>query len=100
MIRRLPLLASVLLAACASATPETTLQPPAGEVDRRCIASAAQSLIGQKATADIGAQALALTRARSLRWGPPRSAFTMDYREDRVNVMYDDAMTVTEVTCG
>jgi len=25
---------------------------------------------------------------------------TMDYRQDRVNVMYDDAYKITQVTCG
>ena len=35
-----------------------------------------------------------------LRWAPPRSAMTMDYRQDRVNVMYDDAYKITQVTCG
>ena len=40
------------------------------------------------------------TGARTLRWGPPRSAMTMDYRQDRVNVMYDDTYKSTQVTCG
>ena len=42
----------------------------------------------------------AATRAGQLRWGPPRSAMTMDFREDRVTVAYDDGMTITMVTCG
>jgi hypothetical protein len=25
---------------------------------------------------------------------------TMDYRQDRVNIMYDDAYKITQVTCG
>ena len=40
------------------------------------------------------------TGATSLRWGPPGAIFTMDYRQDRVNVMYDDNSMITEVRCG
>ena len=65
-----------------------------------CNASAAQSHIGQRATEMTGTAILKDSGARSLRWGPPRSAWTMDYREDRVNVRYDDAMKITEITCG
>jgi len=35
-----------------------------------------------------------------LRWGPPRSAMTMDFRQDRVTVAYDDAMIITHIACG
>ena len=38
--------------------------------------------------------------AEVLRWGPPNSAWTMDYRTDRVNVRYDEARQITEITCG
>lgn len=89
---------SLLLAACAT-TPgsEGPTAPPAA---MECNAAPAQSLVGQRASAETGSQALRSTGARSLRWGPPRSAWTMDYRQDRVNVRYDDSMTITEVTCG
>jgi hypothetical protein len=89
------------LAACTMNAPESTPPPPpANASGGKCDSSRADELVGQKATAETGARALQLTGARTLRWGPPRSAFTMDYREDRVNVMYDDAMTIIEVTCG
>lgn len=65
-----------------------------------CNAANAQSHVGQQATQATGAAILKDSGARSLRWGPPRSAWTMDYREDRVNVRYEDAMTITEITCG
>jgi hypothetical protein len=34
-----------------------------------------------------------------LRWVPPRTAVTMDYRPDRLTVSYDDAMVITKVSC-
>ena len=63
-------------------------------------AAAAQSYVGQTATPDLGGAILKAVGARTLRWAPPRSAMTMDYRIDRVNVMYDDAYKITQVTCG
>ncbi len=65
-----------------------------------CVAQPARVLIGERASSETGAHALALTGSRTLRWGPPNSAWTMDYRQDRVNVRYDEAMMITEVTCG
>lgn len=94
------LLALVPLAACAQVPPDSAPPPAGGHEAGRCDPGPAATLIGQKASAESGARALRLTGAKTLRWGPPRAVFTMDYRVDRVNVMYDDAMTITEVTCG
>ncbi len=99
-IRMLVLAAALPLAACAAgeAPAESTPTPPPAEMT--CKADAAQSYVGQTATPDIGGAIVKATGARTLRWGPPRSAMTMDYRQDRVNVMYDDAYKITQVTCG
>lgn len=65
-----------------------------------CDAAAAQSHVGQKATQTAGAAILKASGARTLRWGPPGGSWMMDYRQDRVNVRYDEAMTITDITCG
>jgi hypothetical protein len=65
-----------------------------------CNANPAQRHLGQTASAAAGGAILRDSGARTLRWGPPNSAWTMDYREDRVNVRYDAAMTITGITCG
>lgn len=65
-----------------------------------CNAAGAKSHVGKKASEAMGAAILADSGARNLRWGPPRAAWTMDYREDRVNVRYDDDMTIIDITCG
>jgi len=88
------------LAACAAAPPNTVPPPTDGYEAGQCNPRPAATLVGQKASAETGARALKLTGAKVLRWGPPRSAFTMDFSPMRVNVMYDDAVTITEVTCG
>jgi hypothetical protein len=87
-------LALPLLAACAS-VPEAG-GSPAGT----CDAGAVQALLGELASAEMGALLLEASGARTLRWAPPRSALTMDYRPDRLTVGYDDAMIITEATCG
>ena len=65
-----------------------------------CDAAPVQELVGETATAELGARILAESGAATLRWGPPDSAWTMDYRPDRVNVRFDRDMAVTAITCG
>ena len=81
---------AVALSAC------TTTAAPAGV----CNAEPAQTFVGQRADAASGLAIQRATGAEMVRWGPPRSAMTMDFREGRVTVAYDDAMTITRVTCG
>ena len=47
-----------------------------------------------------GAAILAKSGAKRLRWGPPRAAWSMDIRPDRVNVRYNENSTITSITCG
>ena len=89
------LAAASTLAGCA-----TTGTDAATEGPMTCDAAGTQSYVGQRASAEVGAAILKGSGARTLRWGPPRSAWTMDYREDRVNVRYDDAMMIEAITCG
>jgi len=92
---------SMALGACVSATPppedaEPIRRAPAGT----CDADPVQYHIGHTATQDMGAAILAESGASTLRWGPPESAWTMDYRKDRVNVRYDADMKIIAITCG
>jgi hypothetical protein len=66
----------------------------------RCDDSEAQSLVGQAGTQDLGARALQLTRARTLRWIRPGDAVTMDYRTDRLNIHLDARGRVERISCG
>ncbi|WP_379923365.1 I78 family peptidase inhibitor [Erythrobacter sp. R86502] len=65
-----------------------------------CEAEPAQSYVGRDASQSSGEAILRVSGARTLRWGPPNAAWTMDYREDRVNVRYGKDMKVSEITCG
>jgi len=92
------LTATVLLAACAT-TPATS-EPTRPEAPATCNATSAQTYVDQRATAELGATLLARTGARTLRWVPPRTAVTMDFRADRLTVSYNDDMVIERITCG
>ena len=101
MDARILVIAAVLpLAACTQERIPVESAPPPPEAEMTCKADAAQSYVGQTAAPDLGGAILKAAGARTLRWGPPRSAMTMDYRVDRVNVIYDDAYKITQITCG
>ena len=68
--------------------------------DATCNADPVQDRLGQTASAALGAELLAATGARTLRWAPPRSAMTMDFRPDRLTVSYDDTMAIDRISCG
>jgi hypothetical protein len=87
------------LAACAP-TGEAEGAPATRPPERTCDAAPAQGLVGQKATSEVGQRMLELTGARVLRWVPPRTAVTMDYRYDRLTVSYDDDMIIERISCG
>ena len=91
---RLSLLAIMACAAAVGAC--ATTERPEGT----CDAGPAQTFVGQKADAASGLAIRRATGADMLRWGPPRSALTMDFREGRVTVAYDDAMIITRISCG
>ena len=93
MNRLLPL--ALLLGACAA-----TQQPPALGGGAICKADGFGDLVGQPATAELGAKALDRAGARTLRWIQPNTAVTMDYRQDRLDIYLDDHNVVSKLSCG
>ncbi|MBV7266110.1 I78 family peptidase inhibitor [Erythrobacter ani] len=96
---------TITLGGCAGAytAPDAnagSAEPIPKPVSAMCDAQAVQEHIGREATQAAGEAVLDQSGARTLRWGPPNSAWTMDYREDRVNIRYDDQMKITAITCG
>ncbi len=65
-----------------------------------CDAGDVQQFVGQRASSEIGDDILDESGAKTLRWAPPRSAMTMDFRPDRVTVVYDDNYAIEMITCG
>lgn len=92
-----PLAGCTTLAAAPSGGLDASPPPPEGT---KCDATEAQQFIGRKASEAIGRSALAMSKARNLRWGGPDTAFTMDYREDRLNILYDAEGIITDIRCG
>lgn len=110
----------LLLGACAPQSTESTQAPepePAeatppvdasaadaivdpGDAPRTCNADAVQGLIGQEATEDVIAQATADSGSASVRVLKPGQPATMDYRQDRLNIMTDDAGVIEQLNCG
>ena len=99
-MRRIPaiIFAPLALVGCAGTTgiEGPPVRMPAGQ----CDASEAQKMVGQRATARLGEDLLAVTGATQLRWVPPRTAVTMDFRADRLTVSYDDDMVIERISCG
>jgi len=90
-VQVLTIAASALaLSACATTTLENDF----------CNAEPGKLFVGQKADAASGLAIRQATGADEVRWAPPRSAMTMEFKEGRVTVAYDDAMNITAVTCG
>ena len=85
-----PALAPLLLAGCATL--------PNGPVV--CEDETLKDFVGFVATADVGRRMLIASDAASLRWVPPGSAVTMDFRADRLTVGYDADMKITSARCG
>lgn len=102
MIRTLIAFAAIpLLAGCVTAgAPDTGAGTDRYEPQGKCDASAVQARLGAMATQELGAELQASSGARTLRWVPPRTAVTMDYRPDRLNVEYNDNMVITRISCG
>lgn len=87
------------LTACAGANGPGPGAPPA-MAEGPCQNDGLDRFVGQKASADVGAALLTASGAKTLRWGGPGIAMTMDYRADRLTVSYDDAMVITSARCG
>ena len=94
------LLGTIALTGCTTATPPPLEEHPVREPTGECDASGVQNHLGHVASSASGAQLLAATGATSLRWVPPRTAVTMDYRHDRLTVSYDDDFVIVRIVCG
>ncbi len=66
----------------------------------RCNIEATRPLVGRPATQALGAEALRLSGARTLRWIRPGDVVTMDYRTDRLNIHLDGQGQVQRIDCG
>ena len=87
-------LGATLLGACA------TIGPAAPTGGGTCSNDGLQQYVGQPATADLGAQVLATSGARTLQWVASGMMVTMEFRADRVRVYLDEQNRVERLSCG
>jgi len=95
-MRKVLLLTPMTLAACAAQQPQVHGVTPG----HKCDAASTSQYVGQLGTADTGAAVIRATKAAVLRWAPPNTMLTMDYREDRVTIWVDEAKKITKIRCG
>ena len=100
-VRFMPIaFAATTLGACANFAPTPDPAPPPPERIYTCNADDLQVLVGEQANDNTGKLALKQSGAKMLRWIPPNSAVTMDFRQDRLNISYDENMRIDRVNCG
>lgn len=65
----------------------------------KCLLAATQQFIGELGTSDSGAAILRASGAAVLRWAPPDTMLTMDFRSDRATVYLDRQDKITKIDC-
>lgn len=65
-----------------------------------CNSAAAGNAVGKRDTAALRAEVARMIGHTRLRWLPPGSVVTQDYRENRLNADIDDRGMVTRLRCG
>lgn len=65
-----------------------------------CDAAIGQYAVGKKFSDALAATLKKETGAANVRVIPPGTMVTMDFRDDRLNVTYDDKDIITKVSCG
>jgi hypothetical protein len=97
-MRKLLLIATAALSACATAPAEPVVHGDTpGHV---CSTDGTDQFLGQAGTSETGAAILHATHAAVLRWAPPGYMMTMDFRADRVTVGLDPDYNITKINCG
>lgn len=97
------LLLPVLLAtstACTPMPPKAKATTPFPPQVAQCQPDPGQAYVGQTASDEVVAQAKAATGANSVRVLKPGMAATMDFRDDRLNLMLDEHDVIVKATCG
>lgn len=91
----LTIAALISLTGCATAGEETAVS-----TEGACRSERLNQFVGKKADAALGARMLEVSGARVIRWVAPDMAVTMDFRADRLTVMYDAHYVITQASCG
>lgn len=101
-MKQLLILPVLVLAGCATATPPAADQPPIHGVTpgHNCSNANLRQFVGQAATADLDARMLQVSNAATIRWVPPGTAVTMEFRADRLTVFLDAQNRIERLSCS
>lgn len=88
----------LMMAGCA--TTETTEPANATPPPGVCAPEGLDRFIGQTATAALAGDMMKASGAQTLRWVAPGMAVTMDFRQERLTVSYDENYKILRVSCG
>jgi hypothetical protein len=97
-MRKLVVIAPALLAACATAEPQTAAAP--ADQPQKCQPEGANAFVGKFRSPELEAQIVQATHAKFVRWVDPGMMVTMDYREDRITVQLGPDHRIIELHCG
>jgi hypothetical protein len=96
----------LLLTACAPMNQNNPPREPAPEPPRvssgedACGASRVQDRVGRRYDEALGESIREQSGAGTLRVMRPGHAYTLEYREDRLNVRIDENEVITDIGCG
>ena len=99
-MRKSLLLVPAMLGACATASPPDATPVHGVTPGHKCQANGTDHFIGQLDSRSTGLAVKQATKAAVLRWSPPNTMLTMDYREDRVTIWVDANKRITKIRCG
>lgn len=91
---------ALVLSACTMTSqnePDPANPPSAGG---KCDAAPVQQYVEQKLTDELSDAIRRESGASLLRVGGPDAIWTMDYREERVNITFDADENIERITCG
>jgi hypothetical protein len=93
-------LCAIALAGCTTTPDAPPMSDPMPPAAAQCHADAAQSLVGQPATAQNVELARQRAGAQVTRVLTPGQMVTMEFREARLNIYVDASNVITRVACG
>ena len=99
-MRDLLLSSTLLLAACAAATPNEAAPVRGGDNGKTCDASNTSQFIGKTASPETQAAIQVATNSASLRLVHPDEMVTMEFSAGRVTVHVDSADKILRIVCG
>jgi Peptidase inhibitor I78 family len=100
-MRNALLVACTMLGACAANAAPLQPSPIHGDTPgHKCRTDGTDRFIGQTASRTNGALIKRVSNAAVLRWAPPYTMLTMDFRSDRVNVYFDEQKKITKINCS